>query len=471
MAAKDTANAILKDLKAQNDERSQGVYSREKLKAQKGQILVVNSTKFKKIIQGIFPDIEDENKGGKTGTLNLIWDDWKRFLSTAGKTLTKERIAELDRAMLSLKPNLPRTSHLFAIVSYPQIRKASGANKELGEIIKKRYTKSKTLKKDGKLAIELIGGQGSKMGKQLGHEEAGRGIATSVMGAASTEQRFGRMKGGGQAKTKILKHIQKYYEDMEVRIDSSQIIDAKGGIKKDYIPILFWQPSSGEAYKGAAKDANQGERQRQETDFMLALQGKIQDEIDGMKEGSTPLIEAVEMVLFNAAAPRKKRRSTKITGKRKEKINEKSTGRAKTRLRRTAPPVDVIHDDGVDSKSLLAMKRKGSNAERAVSPFSYLAMINKKLPETVRRNMTAPRLENQTGRFASSVKLQDVNTTPQGYPSFGYTYQKDPYQVFEVGTGAAPWSTSQRDPRKLIDRSIRQVAAELAIGRFYTRRL
>ena len=65
------------------------------------------------------------------------------------------------------------------------------------------------------------------------------------MGAASTEQRFGRMKGGGQAKTKILKHIQKYYEDMEVRIDSSQIIDAKGGIKKDYIPILFWQPSSG----------------------------------------------------------------------------------------------------------------------------------------------------------------------------------------------------------------------------------
>ena len=100
-----------------------------------------------------------------------------------------------------------------------------------------------------------------------------------------------------------------------------------------------------------------------------------------------------------------------------------------------------------------------------------MAMINKRLPQTVRKNMGAPGLENRSGRFAGSVEVQDVNITKQGHPSFGYTYEKDPYQVFEVGTGAAPWATSQRDPRKLIDRSIREVAAELAIGRFYTRRL
>ena len=85
--------------------------------------------------------------------------------------------------------------------------------------------------------------------------------------------------------------------------------------------------------------------------------------------------------------------------------------------------------------------------------------------------MTPPRLENTTGRFASSVKIQDVNMTKQGHPSFGYTYAKDPYQVFEVGEGQTPWANSQRDPRRLIDKSIREVAAELAIGRFYTRRL
>ena len=85
--------------------------------------------------------------------------------------------------------------------------------------------------------------------------------------------------------------------------------------------------------------------------------------------------------------------------------------------------------------------------------------------------MRLPGLQNTSGRFASSVKLVDVNQTKKGFLSFGYTYEKSPYQVFEVGTGQAPWSTPERDPRKLIDKSIREVAAEMALGRFYTRRL
>ena len=40
-----------------------------------------------------------------------------------------------------------------------------------------------------------------------------------------------------------------------------------------------------------------------------------------------------------------------------------------------------------------------------------------------------------------------------------------------MGTGKAPWASPQRDPRRLIDQSIREVAAGLALGRFYTRRL
>ena len=116
-----------------------------------------------------------------------------------------------------------------------------------------------------------------------------------------------------------------------------------------------------------------------------------------------------------------------------------------------------------------ASRKSGSNQN--VSPFSYMAMINKKLPQTIRKNMGGSALQNRSGRFANSVTIQDVNKTKQGHPSFGYTYAKNPYQVFEVGTGSAPWATPDRDPRKLIDRSIREVAAELAIGRFYTRRL
>jgi len=103
--------------------------------------------------------------------------------------------------------------------------------------------------------------------------------------------------------------------------------------------------------------------------------------------------------------------------------------------------------------------------------FSIMTLINQKLPEQVRKNMGSPRLENTTGRFASSVKLTSVTTTRRGFPSFGYTYRKDPYQIFEDGAmGKSPWADSHRDPRQLIDASIREIAAEMAIGRFYTRR-
>jgi len=99
-----------------------------------------------------------------------------------------------------------------------------------------------------------------------------------------------------------------------------------------------------------------------------------------------------------------------------------------------------------------------------------VAAINKKLPNTVLKNMNHPALESSSGRFAASTRITDIMQTPQGFPSFGYTYQKNPYEVFEMGNGSAPWATPERDPRTLIDRSIREIAVEFAIGRFYTRR-
>lgn len=102
------------------------------------------------------------------------------------------------------------------------------------------------------------------------------------------------------------------------------------------------------------------------------------------------------------------------------------------------------------------------------SMFSLVALINQKLPETVEKNMGPPALTNVTGRFANSVRVTDVIPTAQGFPSIGYTYRKSPYQTFETGNKQGD---PERDPRKLINRSIREIAAEMAIGRFYTRRV
>lgn len=105
------------------------------------------------------------------------------------------------------------------------------------------------------------------------------------------------------------------------------------------------------------------------------------------------------------------------------------------------------------------------------STVALPALINAKLSGTVKKNMGFPALENRTGRFASSVRVTEVTQTPKGFPSIGYTYQRSPYQVFEQGSGKAPWASKDRDPRQIIDRSIREIATELLTTRFFTRRV
>ena len=95
--------------------------------------------------------------------------------------------------------------------------------------------------------------------------------------------------------------------------------------------------------------------------------------------------------------------------------------------------------------------------------------LNAQLPDKVAQNMGSPALEYRTGRFASSVRATDIATTPRGFPSIGYTYQRDPYEVFESTSGSR-FADAQRDPRVIIDKSIREIAAEMAIGRLFTRR-
>ena len=102
----------------------------------------------------------------------------------------------------------------------------------------------------------------------------------------------------------------------------------------------------------------------------------------------------------------------------------------------------------------------------------FIGILNSRLSETVAKNMGSPRLNYRTGRFAESVRVQQVSQTAKGFPSIQYTYMRSPYEVFEFpGSGHPLAQQGQRDPRDLIDLSIREIMAEYAIGRFYTRRV
>lgn len=124
------------------------------------------------------------------------------------------------------------------------------------------------------------------------------------------------------------------------------------------------------------------------------------------------------------------------------------------------------------TKSKTPSNKKARTAKKGItSDYSMVALIgalNQRINQTVEKNMGAPRLTNRTGRFASSVRITDVVKTPKGFPSIGYTYMKSPYQTFEKGYAKG---SQDLDPRGLIEVSIRELAAEMALGRLYTRRV
>lgn len=162
-----------------------------------------------------------------------------------------------------------------------------------------------------------------------------------------------------------------------------------------------------------------------------------------------------------------------LTKGRKVTANKKTEASYRKSQKTTETEKSTAKRTPKSSKKARARRTVKVKSSRGIAaqPLQLIGMINRELPKTVRKNMKYPALENRSGRFANSVKIVDINATPQGYPSIGYTYQKNPYQVFEDGTGQAPWSDGDRDPRDLIDRSIREVAIKFALGRFYTRRL
>lgn len=101
---------------------------------------------------------------------------------------------------------------------------------------------------------------------------------------------------------------------------------------------------------------------------------------------------------------------------------------------------------------------------------SLLPMLNNRLPPRVMANMRSPALVNRTGTFANSAQIVTVESTKSGLPTFVFDYERNPYNVFDRILGRSPWNTPERDPRALVDKSVRELVREMAIGRFYTRR-
>ena len=149
---------------------------------------------------------------------------------------------------------------------------------------------------------------------------------------------------------------------------------------------------------------------------------------------------------------------------------KKSSGKEELLTSKSSAKAGRRTSYGAAAVRLARGKRKPARKPNAASQqLQLIALMNKRLPNAIVNNMGDPALNNQSGRFAASVRVINVLQTPKGFPSFGYSYEKFPYQTFEQGIGQQ--GTMDRDPRRLIDKTIREVATEFAIGRLFTRRL
>jgi hypothetical protein len=181
------------------------------------------------------------------------------------------------------------------------------------------------------------------------------------------------------------------------------------------------------------------------------------------QEGSDSKVDRMQKSVLNELTQDKFKSKNVRSNIKKSKISNKTSKASSKKRKSRGKKQPTVQDD---KKVILE-----SFQERNQDLLSLQALLNSKLPTEIRKNMGYPRLENRTGRFADSVRVTDISLTRKGFPSIGYTYQKQPYQVFEQGAGRAPWANERRDPRSLIDVTVREIASEILVGRFFTRRV
>lgn len=232
---------------------------------------------------------------------------------------------------------------------------------------------------------------------------------------------------------------------VEYKADIDIIQGISGRIEMEYEPIGLNQAKGrvsafiGELFKQLVED--------EEANIEKYLAG-----IDVTKlKGSPNMLEDIGDLLTEAIDPKKKAKKRK----RRPSPGKGSNAGGRTQTR---------------SRKKLTKPRRPTVTKGTNSSLKLLGVLNQKLPETVRKNMREPGLVNQTGRFASSVKVTDIAETAGGFPSIGYTYDRDNYSQYEASSGSR-FANPDRDPRKVIDESIREIAIQLLEGRFFTRRV
>ena len=295
----------------------------------------------------------------------------------------------------------------------------------------------------------------------------------------STSFQAGHMHGAGILETQLRSAFNSTYDSMSKEMKQAGIKDAQelyNLLQSLGLNLSVVRADDGEGFVIMLEDRGGnasfgGAQGRAKVAFMASAKTFLNDYDLGNLEGSDSIIRRNRKLIIQQVAKEFKKNprvkvKTENTKLKKSKGEVNTTiGSPKVKKQKTVPLAAAV--------AMPKTSRRGRPKRKPPPPKmglkNILGVLNNQLPQRVASNMGEPRLVNRTGRFAQSVRATDVSQTAQGFPSIGYTYEKGRYGVFESTSGTSRASI-ERDPRPLIDQSIREIVIGFGLGRIYTRR-
>ena len=303
-------------------------------------------------------------------------------------------------------------------------------------------------------------------GIQLGHGEYGS--PSFLRKAEEAEKQINKAVSSGKLtkdEGKMLKAgIYVAQEEWKVHLEHVEKLSLKSGFKKKYTLVIVSGQRTSDNMRDADKERNFGNGVKAwwvkaaKSEHKTRLPNSVGNLILGrLVTGTHRRIKNVSKrwTPLNTVKSRERSKTFKTIHKERRKLAVRNVG-----LGLAATAKSIVKGDK-SRKPQQTSKRP--NIGQMGSPLQVLSLFNANLEQAIRENMVGGALHNRTGRFAESVKVINLIPTAGTSGTAQYTYMKDPYQVFE-GEGS-------RDPRLLIDKTVREQAAEMALGKFTTQRV
>ena len=169
-------------------------------------------------------------------------------------------------------------------------------------------------------------------------------------------------------------------------------------------------------------------------------------------EGSNTVLQDIEQSLSSILK----------TGKSKLAKHSPNTGKSKKE--------QINSNKTVNTPGKLSTKVSNTKGSSMMPPSNLLnitSLINSQLQDVISANMGDGSSKNilnyRTGRFASTVKVENMTMSREGMITAFYSYMKNPYATFS--TGGKQSIPKSRDPKLLISSSIREIAQQVVTNR------